>query len=515
MMDQKQIDPKAPKRRYEQLRGTRNTALDRARKNASLTLPGFIPDDGQNSGAQFNQPYQSLGARGVNNLASWLLVTLLPPDQPFGKLTIPPELGEELGERRREVQAEFNRITGKAQLLVETSAARPVFGEMFRHLLIAGNALIHYPLDGSTPRLFRLDQYVVVRDQHGKPLEGILEEWVLPSALSEEARNSVGLVLKADEVDEKKVALYTHIYLEGEELKHYQSINERLVEGSEGASPLTAPAWMFLRWAAVPGSDYGRALVSEYLGDLMTMDDLSKAVVEFAVVASRIVYIVDPNSGLDIEELAEADSGSFVTGQRDRIQALQLEKPADFQIANTVLERIELRLSQAFMMRSGMTRDAERVTAEEIRAIAQELENVLGGVYTVLSAEFQLPYMRRLLYILEKLGDAPKLPDSVQPVVITGFAALGRNHASNRLRSALTDIRGLLGDGALAKLNQDEIISRIFEDNGVENADHLVTTPEQQAAEQQQAMAAQAGMAAIPNLTKGAMDMAATQQGQQ
>src|SRR3546814_19943778 len=98
-----------------------------------------------------------------------------------------------------------------------------------------------------------------------------------------------------------------------------------------------------------------------------------------------------------------------------------------FSVASQVAERLELRLSHAFMLQSGTVRNAERVTAEEIRAMAQELENVLGGVYTVLSAEFQLPLIRRILYVLIRQGEAPELPKSVVPTVVTGFEAMGRN----------------------------------------------------------------------------------------
>ncbi len=61
------------------------------------------------------------------------------------------------------------------------------------------------------------------------------------------------------------------------------------------------------------------------------------------------------------------------------------------------------------------------------REMAEELENVLGGVYTVLSAEAQAPYARRILHILAKQKAAPKLPPSVTPVIVTGFSALGAN----------------------------------------------------------------------------------------
>src|SRR3546814_4755557 len=72
-------------------------------------------------------------------------------------------------------------------------------------------------------------------------------------------------------------------------------------------------------------------------------------------------------------------TGDYVTGYVDKSKALQLDKTMDFSVASQVAERLELRLSHAFMLQSGTVRNAERVTAEEIRAMAQELENVLGG----------------------------------------------------------------------------------------------------------------------------------------
>src|SRR3546814_8648947 len=92
--------------------------------------------------------------------------------------------------------------------------------------------------------------------------------------------------------------------------------------------------WMPLRWQAIPGSDYGRAHVSEYVGDLMSLEDLSKAIIQFAAVASRIVHIVDPNSMIDIEELNAAETGDYVTGYVDKIKALQLDKTMDFSVAS-------------------------------------------------------------------------------------------------------------------------------------------------------------------------------------
>jgi len=72
--------------------------LERARKCSELTIPTLLPKEGSTSATSFPTPYQSLGARGVNHLSAKLLLTLLPPNAPFFKLTLSSELRQELGE---------------------------------------------------------------------------------------------------------------------------------------------------------------------------------------------------------------------------------------------------------------------------------------------------------------------------------------------------------------------------------------------------------------------------------
>ena len=47
--------------------------------------------------------------------------------------------------------------------------------------------------------------------------------------------------------------------------------------------------------------------------------------------------------------------------------------------------------------------------------MAQELEASIGGVYSILTQELQLPLVRRLMYILQKQGKLPQFPDHSEP----------------------------------------------------------------------------------------------------
>lgn len=502
--------------RFNALSNARTTALDRARANSKLTIPGLVPEQGQNAGASFEQPYQSLGARAVNNLAAWLLVTLFPPDQHFFRLNIHEDTARELGSDVSEVEAALARISSKAQLLVETSASRPVFMEVMRHLVIAGNALLFFPADGAPPRMFRLDQYVVLRDERGRIIEAVIQEQVYPATLDPKVLAAAKVELKEGEGVSQTLDLFTHIRVDGGDIVHHQEINDIVLPGTEGKSPREKSGWMALRWQSVPGSDYGRAHVSEYIGDLLSLEDLNKAIIQFAAVAARIVYLVDPGAMVDVDDLAGAATGDFLTGYADKVQAIQLDKQADFTVASQVAERIELRLSHAFMLQSGTVRNAERVTAEEIRAMAEELENVLGGVYTVLSAEFQLPLVHRLLYILQRSREAPELPKSVLPMIVTGFEAMGRNHSANKLRAWMQDMSGIYGPEVVKQITDPSEVGRRFGVSyGIEDLGSLIKSPDVLQQEAQQEAMQQGVMAALPNAAKGAMDVARQQAEQQ
>jgi len=502
------------KRRYGQLTGSRETSLRRARQNSKLTIPGLVPDDGQDANASFDQPYQSLGARAVNNLSAWLLVTLFPPDQHFFRFQVHEDTADELGAQSlSEVKAALFKLATKGQNYIEGVAARPIIMECLRHLVVAGNALFYVPLDRKkrgAPRMWRMDQYVVLRDDRGEALEIVIKEKVYAATLSEETRTACKVTIEPGQEDKLQIDLYTHVKRVGEDMVWYQEINEAIVPQSNGKAPSEKAGWMPLRWQAIPGSDWGRSHVSEYAGDLLSLEDLNKAIIQFAAVASRIIHIVDPNAMVDIEELASAETGDYVTGYVDRIKALQLDKSMDFQVASNVAERIELRLSHAFMLQSGTVRNAERVTAEEIRAMAEELENVLGGVYTVLSAEFQLPLIRRIIYILERTDPAfPELPKEIVPTVVTGFEALGRTHSANKLRAWMADMTNIYGPQVVQSVTDPTEVGRRFaESYGIEDIDSLIKSQDQQSADQQNAAAAQTAMAVAPHVAKGAVDAA-------
>lgn len=503
--------------RYSQLTPQRETVLRQARQAALLTIPGLIPQQGATDPHDVvTQPYSSLGARGVNNVAAKLLLSLFPPQRPFFGLVIEPQTAAAMGTTLGPAQAALANISTQAMDLVDASGSRPLWMEVFRHLVVAGNMLVYHPDDGSIMRVWRLDQYVVRRDAQGNLLEAVIEEEVYPSELDPSVLAAVKVPPSKDkpgeppEKTEDKVKLYTMVLREDDNIIHFQEVNGVEVPGSRGQAKADVSGWQALRWQAVPGSDYGRAMISEYAGDFLSMEEGWKSVLNFAAEAARIIRILDPNSAIDAEEFAGADTGDVLTGYAEKIITVQLEKSQDFSVLWNILQSIEHRVSQAFLLTANTIRDAERVTAEEIRAVAQELEDSFGGTYTVLSAEAQAPYARRILYILNKLGRAPKLPPTVVPQVVTGFSALGQNHETVAILEWLQSLEGVFGAEWVAQnVDGEEVALRTGTAQGITDVKGLLKSDAQKAAEAQQSMNTEATQAAVPALAKGAMDVMA------
>lgn len=497
---------------YQRLSTERDNVLEVARKCASLTIPAVLPPDGTNNSSPPKTPYQALGAYCVNNLAAKVMLALYPQGTSFFRLVIPESVSAASdipADQRAEIVKRLTAIENRALQKFEASPVRAQKTEVILHLVVAGNVLTYFrSLDKF--RVFRLDQYVCKRDAAGNPMDVVVHETVPPEEFTADER----VFLQIPPEQKKAVSVYTHVTWAEGRCRWHQEVNNKQVPGSAGSSPADASPWNPLRWKAVPGMDYGRGHCEEYLGDLLSLEGLSQAIVEFAAVASKILLVVKPGAQTNVVEVNRARSGDAITGVLDDIGILQLDKYADFQVVQKVKAEIEERISRAFLLRSGVTRDAERVTAEEVRGTAQELEDALGGVYTVLALEEQYPFVRRHLAVLTKDRVIPPLPaGAVEPTIVTGFQALGRNHELNRIRGFIGDMTSMFGPDVTARyVNISDIAARLGSGWGVTAASALIKSADQIAAEDAAAQQAQMGQTLLEKGTAPAVSAMVAQQ---
>jgi len=482
---------------YEKLSIKRDEFLDRGRECAELTLPAILPHEGFGSSDNLYTPYQSVGSRGVNNLASKLLLLLLPPNAPFFRLSLSGKVREELEQDpklKTSVEKSLAKIEREVMNAIEQSALRvPVFSAL-KHLIITGNVLVHFPKEGQM-KIYPLSQYCIKRDSQGSLLEIVIKESISPLSLSVEVRAACQVTDADEEID-----LYTCIKKqENGKYSGYQECNKVEIPGSYGTYKEDDLPYIPLRMIRVDTEDYGRSYCEEFLGDLKSIEGLSKALLESAAASSKVVFMVRPNALTKKRDLVESNNGDIITGVKDDVSVLQTDKQYDLQIVERSINTIAERLSYDFLLQSAVTRDAERVTAEEIRKLANELESALGGIYSLLSQELQLPLVNLLMKRLSAKQMIPKLPKgSIQPTIITGVEALGRGNDLQKLREFVQDMTALasVNPQAAELININDLINRIATSHGIDT-EGLIKDEEQIAQEQQQAQADQAGQAAI------------------
>ena len=475
---------------YANLESERSSFLDRARSASEITIPSLLVNEGHSSSTILHTPYQSIGAEGVNNLSSKLLLSLIPPNAPFFRLVIDDaELEELVANQRGEVEETLSKIERMVQQEIEVRALRVPISEALKQLIVAGNVLVYLP-ENQQMRVFKLDRYVVKRDSMGNVLKIVVKETMSPLSLPEKAKHLVSET-DEDEIPKTSIDLYTCVKWTGRNWKIHQEIEGQIVPGSEGSFPKNKNPFIALRFTHIDGEDYGRGFVEEYIGDLKSLETLTKAIVEGASAAAKILFLVRPNGTTRIKTLADSPNGAIVVGDAQDVSTLQLQKSADFRVAQETIRTLSERLSRVFLMNSSVRRQAERVTAEEIRIAYKELEIALGGVYSILSQEFQLPLVQLIMNKMKKEKKLPPFPDeSLKPMVITGVEALGRGQDLNELAGFLQHLAPLGPDTVMRELNINEYINRLAASLGIESKG-LIKSEEQK---QQEAQAQQQQM---------------------
>ena len=501
------------KQRYDVLQSDRQQFLDKAWEASQLTLPYLIRrDDDYSKGAKvLKTPWQSVGAKGVVTLASKLMLALLPPQTTFFKLQvdetgIPEGLFENNPGIRTEMDVSFAKIERTIMEYIAASDDRVVVHQALKHLVVAGNALIYMNKDQL--KLFPLNRYVVDRDGSGNVTEIVTRETV-SKKLVEKFLPDNKLNHPSEDYDTNpgECDVYTHVKRENNRVVWHQEIYGKVIPSSYGKAPIDKNPWLPLRFNYVDGEAYGRGRCEEFLGDLKSLESLSQALVEGSAAAAKVVFVVSPSSTTKPSVLAAAGNGAIVTGRPDDIGVVQVGKTADFRTAFEQSQVFVKRLSEAFLVMN--VRDSERTTAEEVRMTQQELESQLGGLFSLLTVEFLVPYLHRKLDQLQKSKAIPKLPnDLVKPTIVAGVNALGRGADREALTEFLTTISQTMGPEALQTyINPEEVIKRLAGSMGIDQLG-LVKGMDQVKGEQQEQMAQQAQMDQDLALTKQASQFA-------
>ena len=401
------------KTRYDELCSERTQFLDEARQASELTLPYLIRghEESYIGMKQLKTPWQSVGAKGVVTLASKLMLALLPPQTSFFKLQLDDsQIGDEFGpEIRSELDLSFAKVERTILESIAASDDRVAVHQALQHLVVAGNALVFMGKDGL--KVFPLNRYVVERDGNGNVLEIVTKERISKKLLADELPEYEEPLNEDSNFRPDECDVYTHVRRDNNRVVWHQEVHGKVLPKSISKAPIEANPWLPLRFNTVDGEAYGRGRVGQFIGDLKSLEALSQALVEGSAAAAKVVFVVSPSSTTKPATLASAGNGAIVAGRPDDIGVIQVGKTADFGTAFQMTQVYERRLSEAFLILN--PRNAERVTAEEVRMTQLELEQQLGGLFSLLTVEFLVPYLNRKLSVAQKKNEIPRIPKAL------------------------------------------------------------------------------------------------------
>jgi len=416
---------------------SREETMTRCERYAGWTIPSVFPDDPLMEYDELQLDYQSVGAQAVTNLSNKIMMALFQPSRPFFRMNLTQEQRQEVlntGKKGAQIDAALAQAERDAMTNMNASNTRIIMHDVMKQLIITGNSLVYAPKNTKDLMVnYSLRDFIIKRDLRGRLVKCITRETKSVSGLSDEL---AALAEAAGYMPEDSVSIYTGIQRVGknkfmvwQELEDLCYCHEAVGVYKENELP-----WIPLTWDLARGKDYGTGLVELYSGDFHKLSNLSEAIVDYTTVMTDVKNLVNPAGMTDVREITESPSGAYVHGREEDLYVHQPQVANVTDFLSHQFDQVARRIGAAFLLNTAVTRDAERVTAQEIRMQAQELEGSLGGVYTRLATELQLPLARRELRNLDAVFK------DIEPVIVTGLESLSRNSELDNFRAFMQDM---------------------------------------------------------------------------
>ena len=505
--------------RFNSLDSLRMTKLQRSRYMASLTIPSLLPLDGITNNGELPRPYSSVAARGVTNMASRMLSALLPlNDMPFFKFELTS--GEAADATTFSyMESLSNQIYSK----LSTTNLRETLFLALQNLIVAGDNLMVMEDDYSF-RAYRLDQYVTRRDIDGSLVELIYMEWVpkdpnnpLVEAYDNNFFPSSWNSMSA--MPDYQANFHRIVWNKEEERWDYcaeDSEGNCISEGSYKDLP-----HMALRWIGVTGEDYGRSHCEEILGDIETLESYTKSMIDGMTAASTFWMAVNPAGITDIDDVAHAPTGAFIGARMEDVFTVSPAQSLSPQLSacQTAVEQMRREVGAAFLLGSAGVRQADRVTATEVRMLGMEIENVLGGAFSAIARQLLEPIVRRAISLMIREGEIDErlaaeftANGRLSINIVTGLQALSRDSDLTRLMQLGEMVRNLPPE-AVAHFRWDQYGIALISSLGFDPQNWVRTEDETDERMQQQQMQAMQ-MQAQATMAQGAAQGAGAGMGQ-
>ena len=509
--------------KWEGMQAKKSDMIQRCEQYATWTVPSVCPQE-EEDGAEQTKGNVPSGARLVNHLANKVTDTMFPSDRPFFSLPLSSEAEAELSEELQgdeEAKDEYTREIKKATKLIEDQAMRklnltlyrPVAINTVQHLIITGNAVI-LRTESDERVVYGIKDFCISRDLRGNMLEVVLCDKKEFKALPDKVK----LVLRGEKEykDEDKVSVYTYFYKEEGKWARVQGVDALMLPDSMKTYKDDDLPVLPLTWNLSRGENYGRGLVEDHAVTFHNIDVTVLAMLDLIGIAADLKFLVNPASTIDIEEWNMAARGAYLPGRKDDISVPDFPKRLELEFMANAVQKWEQELAQSFLLSSAGVRQAERVTAEEIRFVARELESAFGGLYSTLSLGWQY---KEAIYLISKVDFSIEGKDGKRDfdvVVTTGLESLSREGQLDQLRLALADLQMLeqIPEDMRNVMDKRAFAEFVFTNRGMKLGEFVLSEKKlaEQAQQQQQAAQAEQQQLAQTQVAQAAGQAAAQEQ---
>ena len=487
MLTKQQITDKYGKAssRYSALLTARQSHEGTWRDCAALTLPYVFPEANEGNTTFRETPYNSIGPKAVNSLASKLLLALLPQTGNFFRLLPYKEEMDKLEvEEQREVDKELSQLERDITERISIQGLRVPLIEAIKSLVVTGNTLL-YKIPGGSFKIFSPYDYVVQRDYAGDTMEIVIKESIskrtLPKEVQDQLKDKFASSSRNGDKPEDEVDIYTVIVRkDSSNWCAYQEAGDLILDSSIVEYKDELLPYMPLRWTSVPNEDYGRGQVEQVLGDLRSLEGLTQLLVEGTSVMAKTIFGLVPGSMTKLDDLKRAANGDVIVGNLETdITTMRVDKNNDFAIPAQLKQELETSIGKAFLSFTNTVRDSERTTAVEVRATQAELQSTLAGPYAIIAQELQLPLLR-----LELAEINSKILKMVTPSIVTGTSAISREQDLENLNYMAQTIAAF-GETGLQYFNMAGYLTSLATALGID-PELIVKSKESMQAEQAQ-----------------------------
>lgn len=476
---------------FTELKASRSSWEDNWELCAKYTMPQmYLEDSVRESGVEPEDLVigDSIGYEALNNFISQILKIAFPAQGAFFRVTKKkgntPNF-DALPKNKHD--AIFRRLEDESMTALYKKGLHAQKTMLLGTMLCLGDVVYKVPkAKGEKIQVYDLNDVVLKRRRNGDITDIIICEGIEFKHLPEFARVILQTKGKRKYSMDDIVKFYTHVRLNEHGKKTVaHSVDDISLDTPVNFTPTELCEYQVGSLTLKRGSNYAIGVVQQYLPDIHKANVYADTATDTAVVGSLVNWAISPKANIRPDEFADREQGQPFGVNPADIQPIQANVGQHLQITQLMYNEIVQKLSRVFLLPNAIQRDAERVTAQEIRMISQRLEETHNGLKAMIAENLQRPLAHLGLDSIDD-EELNKYKGEVEISVVTAMEAQSRSMELDNMMASLGDTTVLnsVPPQVQDRIKLPEVLSTIFNSRNT-NSDTFVKTEDEFQAEQQ------------------------------